>query len=68
MVDNNKFKKKTISETWLADTGTYPLIAVIPFTIIFGLGSGFYIMATTPDARIFKSSRKKFLRGDIKTI
>lgn len=64
----NEYKKRSIAEAWLADKGTYPLIAIIPFTIIFGIGSGLYIMATTPDARIFKFSRKKLLRGDSKII
>ena len=44
----------------------YPVMGVIAFAICFSAGTGFYFMATMPDARISKGSRKEIFRGEFK--
>lgn len=41
-------------------------MSVIAFAVVFALGSGTYIMATHPDSRVSKTSRKSLFRGEIK--
>ena len=41
-------------------------MGVIAFAIAFSAGTGFYFMATMPDARISKSSRRELFRGELK--
>mmetsp|Transcript_15311 Transcript_15311/g.13848 ORF Transcript_15311/g.13848 Transcript_15311/m.13848 type:complete len:94 (-) Transcript_15311:51-332(-) len=60
------FKPKTTSEIWLGDSGAYPVMFVIGFAVVFSLGTGIWFMATSPDARISKYSRKTLFRGELK--
>jgi hypothetical protein len=60
------YKEKSVYETWCSDVGAYPVMSVIAFAVVFSLGTGVYFMATMPDARISKASRKTFFRGELK--
>lgn len=60
------YREKTFSEIWLSDVGAYPVMSVICFAVLFSTGTGLYFMATMPDARVSKSSRKSFFRGELK--
>jgi hypothetical protein len=63
---NPSFKPKTFKEAWLSDSGAYPVMSVIAFAGVFGVVWGIWTIATHPDARISKSSRKSIFRGELK--
>ena len=59
------FREKTLIEAWCADAGAYPVMGVIGFAVVFSTGYGCYYLASAPDARISKSGRKNFFRGEL---
>lgn len=61
----NGFRQKTAKEIWTGDTGAYPVMGVIAFAVVFCLGTGFYFMASVPDARLSKDKRKAIFRGEL---
>ncbi len=40
-------------------------MGVIAFAVVFCLGTGFYFMASVPDARLSKDKRKAIFRGEL---
>ena len=60
------YREKTFYETWCTDVGAWPVMSVIAFAIFFSSGTGLYMVATSPDARVSKSSRKAIFRGELK--
>ena len=61
------FREKTFMEAWASDAGAYPVMGVIAFAVVFSTGYGTYYLATAPDARISKSGRKNFFRGELRS-
>jgi len=61
-----KFVPKNFKEAWLSDVGAYPVMGVIVFACVFCATYGFSVMLFDQDARLSKSSRKSFFRGEMK--
>ena len=53
----------SVAAVWLGDVAAYPLIAVMSFASAMSIAFAAHMIATDPDARIAKGSRKKFYRG-----
>mmetsp|Transcript_10207 Transcript_10207/g.9895 ORF Transcript_10207/g.9895 Transcript_10207/m.9895 type:complete len:107 (-) Transcript_10207:253-573(-) len=60
------FHQITLREAWLSDQGAWPIISILIGSVIFVAGSGIYITASSPDARLRKSDRKSIFRGDLR--
>lgn len=68
IASNSSYKEKTFKQSWLSDTGAYPVMFVIVFAVAFCSGTMIYFTATHPDARVTKDSRKSIFRGELKGV
>lgn len=59
-------REKTFMQIWCSDTGAYPVMGVMAFAGLFSATVMAYFLATHPDSRISKSSRKSLFRGELK--
>jgi hypothetical protein len=55
---------KSTAGIWLGDSGAYPVMGVIVFALTMCLSYGVRVMVVDNDARLSKSSRKTFYRGN----
>lgn len=53
-------------EAWTGDAGAWPVMGIIAFACFFCSGYGFHYLTSNPDARLGKSNRKSFFRGELR--
>ena len=54
-------------EVWLGDSGAYPIMAIIAAAVTGMLCTSVFFVSRDPDARLAKSQRKAYLRGELET-
>ena len=55
-------------DIWLGDSGAYPIVAIITAAVTGMVCTSIFFVTRDPDARLTKTQRRAFLRGEHETV